>query len=309
MLKIHPIAEVFPMLDEDAFQQLCSDIAEHGLQRQIVTWRGELIDGRNRMRALIALGLDPGEYCRALADDADPVSFALSANLHRRHLTESQRAMIGQRVKELCSADASARMVAGKAIDDPTANLPEGSGDSDPPANLPEGRRERESRTMAAKAVNVSPRLIDAADKVTKSGCSALADAVVQGKVAVSAAAEIADMSIEDQEQVIAEGPEFVKEVAAEKRKERRKERTEAKAEVQAARVPAAHVLGVEPDRSDLFAGYMDPNDILGYLRKLMPKIPDKTILAEMLFAVSDEYERYRIPELWEEWNRKRVRA
>jgi hypothetical protein len=77
-----------------------------------------------------------------------------------------------------------------------------------------------------------------------------------------------------------------------------------ATAEVQAAKVP-----GVEPDRSDLFERYMDPNDILGYLRKLMPKIPDKTILAEMLFAIADEYERYRIPELWEEWNRKRVRA
>ncbi len=287
MLKIHPIAEVFPMLDEDAFQQLCSDIAEHGLQRQIVTWRGELIDGRNRMRALIALGLDPGEYCRALADDADPVSYALSANLHRRHLTESQRAMIGQRVKELCSRDAHARMVAGKAIDDTCADL-----------------RKGKSSQEAADAVNVSPRLIDNAHRVVTHGVPELSSAVIGGSLSLDAAVEISKLEPEEQAEVLAEGPAFVKEVAAEKRKERQKDRAEAKAEVQ-----AAHVPGVEPDRSELFEGYMDPNDILGYLRKLMPKIPDRTILAEMLFAISDEYERYRIPELWEEWNRKRVRA
>lgn len=300
MLQIHPIAEVFPMLDEDAFRQLCSDIAEHGLQRQIVTWRGELIDGRNRMRALIALGLDPGEYCRALADDADPVSFALSANLHRRHLTESQRAMIGQRVKELCSRDASARMVAGKAIDDPSADLRQGLKSGDPSADLRQGKSSQE----AADAVNVSPRLIENAHRVVTHGVPELSSAVIGGSVSLDAAVEISKLEPEEQAEVLAEGPEFVKEVAAEKRKERRKERTEAKAEVQ-----AAHVPGVEPDRSELFEGYMDPNDILGYLRKLMPKIPDRTILAEMLFAISDEYERYRIPELWEEWNRKRVRA
>jgi hypothetical protein len=300
MLKIHPIAEVFPMLDEDAFQQLCSDIAEHGLQRQIVTWRGELIDGRNRMRALIALGLDPGEYCRALADDADPVSYALSANLHRRHLTESQRAMIGQRVKELCSKDASARMVAGKAVDDPSAHLRQGLKSEDPSAHVRQGK----SASFAAEAVSVSPRLIENAERVVSNGVPELGAAVIGGTVSLGAAVEISKLEPEEQAEVLAEGPEFVKEVAAEKRKERRKDRTEAKAEVQAARVP-----GVEPDRSDLFEAYMDPNDILGYLRKLMPRIPDKTILAEMLFAISDEYERYRIPELWEEWNRKRVRA
>lgn len=300
MLQIHPIAEVFPMLDEDAFQQLCSDIAEHGLQRQIVTWRGELIDGRNRMRALIALGLDPGEYCRALADDADPVSYALSANLHRRHLTESQRAMIGQRVKELCSKDASARMVAGKANDDPSAHVRQGLQAEDPSAHVRQGK----SASFAAEAVSVSPRLIENAERVVSNGVPELGAAVIGGTVSLGAAVEISKLEPEEQAEVLAEGPEFVKEVAAEKRKERRKERTEAKAEVQ-----AAHVPGVEPDRSEIFEGYMDPNDILGYLRKLMPKIPDRTILAEMLFAISDEYERYRIPELWEEWNRKRVRA
>lgn len=285
MIPLHPIAEVFPMLDDASFEQLCSDIAAVGLQRQLVTWRGELIDGRNRMRALLRLGLDPGEYCRALADDADPVAFALSANLHRRHLTESQRAMIGQRVKELRSGDASVRMVAGKAIADPTANLPEGERNST--------RRDRESRVVAAEAVNVSPRLIDAADKVAKSGCEALAEAVVQGSVAVSAAAEIAELSVEEQAELISEGPEFVRAVASERRNARKKA---------AAAIQAAAVVSSETTTPD----YIDPNDVLTQLRELMPKVNDKTILAEMLFGLADDYERFRIPELWDEWLRKR---
>lgn len=276
MIALHPIAEVFPLLDDAAFEELCSDIAAHGLQRQLVIWRGELIDGRNRMRALIKLGKDPGEYCRALADDADPVAFALSANMHRRHLTASQRAMIGQRVKEICSVDAYARMVAGKAIENSGVDL-----------------RKGKSSEEAAEAVNVSPRLIDNAQRVVTQGVPELGAAVIGGTVSLDAAVEIAKLPAKEQAEVIAEGPEFVKAVAAEKRNERKK----AVAEVQAVAAPVAQVV----------SNYMDPNDVLAQLRDLMPRINDKTILAEMLYGMADEYERFRIPELWEEWNRKRV--
>jgi hypothetical protein len=277
MIPVHPIAEVFPMLDDASFEQLCADIAAVGLQRQLVVWRGELIDGRNRMRALIQLGRDPGEYCRALADDADPVAFALSANLHRRHLTESQRAMIGQRVKELRSGDASARMVAGKALSDPCADLRKGESNST-----------TSSSCEAAKAVNVSPRLIDNAQRVVTHGVPELSAAVIGGSVSLDAAAEIAKLPLDEQSEVISEGPEFVKAIAAEKRNDRKK----AKAAVQAAAVAVVD--------------YLDPNDVLEQLRELMPKVNDKTILAELLFGMADDYERFRIPELWDEWLRKR---
>ncbi len=299
MINLHPIAEVFPLLDDNSLDELCSDIAANGLQRQLVLWRGELIDGRNRMRALIRLGKDPGEYCRALADDADPVAFALSANLHRRHLTASQRAMIGQRVKELRSVDASARMVAGRAIEDGGVDLRKGQTDSNPGAHVRQGESNSTNGRAsyeAAVAVNVSPRLIDNAQRVVTNGVPELGSAVIGGTVSLGAAAEIAKLPLDEQSEVIAEGPEFVKAVAAERRSARKK----ATAEVQS----AAAVLAASREAE---ANYVDPYDVLEQLRDLMPRINDKTILAQMLFGMSDENELYRIPELWHEWLLKRV--
>jgi hypothetical protein len=52
---------------------------------------GELLaDGRNRREACRRVGVVP-DY--VLLDGADPVTYILSANIHRRHMTKSQRAM------------------------------------------------------------------------------------------------------------------------------------------------------------------------------------------------------------------------
>jgi hypothetical protein len=54
-----------------------------------------LIDGRNRRLACKALGIIP-HYI--LLDDQDPVTYIVSANINRRHLTKSQRAMAVARI-------------------------------------------------------------------------------------------------------------------------------------------------------------------------------------------------------------------
>lgn len=90
-LKIHPAADVFPMLSEEDLFELTMDIKANGLLHPIVVKDGLLIDGRNRRAACLALGIEP--KVEELKNGIDPVAYILSTNVNRRHLTKGQRAM------------------------------------------------------------------------------------------------------------------------------------------------------------------------------------------------------------------------
>ena len=67
---------------------------------------GKILDGRNRYRACVELGIEP-ETTNYTGND--PVGFSLSLNLHRRHLTSDQRAAIAVDVLPLYEAEAKKR--------------------------------------------------------------------------------------------------------------------------------------------------------------------------------------------------------
>jgi ParB-like chromosome segregation protein Spo0J len=92
----HPAALLFPMCNEDEFAQLVDNIRLQGLHQAIVLDReGRLLDGRNRWLAVQQLGI-PCPTRTYVGDD--PVSFVVSENLHRRHLTNKQRAEIAAKL-------------------------------------------------------------------------------------------------------------------------------------------------------------------------------------------------------------------
>ncbi len=93
------------------------------------------------------------------------VSFVVSLNLHRRHLSESQRAMVGEKLTN---------MNVGKPSISNSANLPVSV-----------------SQPEAAKLLNVSERSIRTAKKVTEKAIPELTEKVSQGEVAVSTAAVV----------------------------------------------------------------------------------------------------------------------
>ena len=90
-MKAHPFADVLPLLEGEAFDSLVADIRANGLLEPITIHEGLILDGRNRYRACEAAGIEPKflEF-----DGDDPLGFVLSLNVHRRHLSESQRGMV-----------------------------------------------------------------------------------------------------------------------------------------------------------------------------------------------------------------------
>lgn len=242
---IHPAADIFPPMAEREFTELVADIRAHGLREPVVLHKdGRIIDGRHRARACAQLGIQPATQTFN-GDDADVVAFVLSLNLHRRHLDETQRAMVGARIKKL-PVGANQHWVP-----DTEAGLWEDI--------VGEGRKIfRPSQADVAEMLNVSDRSIRHAQTVQESGVPELVEMVDAGEVAVSTAAAIATEAPEVQRDVIDAGDERAIIRAAKEIKERRRVERQAEkwARVDEIRrgeaeplgaVEAAHVIYADP--------------------------------------------------------------
>jgi len=161
---IHPAADAFPRMTAPELQELADDIKAKGLHQPIVRDAENLIlDGRNRLAACEIAGVAPRFECYA---GKDPVGFIVSANLRRRHLNESQRAMVASKLAALSHG---------------------GDRRSDQAASL---QLEIPKASIAAAMLNVSERSLGYAAVVRKHGNSGLVRQVEDGKISVSAAAK-----------------------------------------------------------------------------------------------------------------------
>jgi hypothetical protein len=97
-MEFHETANIFPMLTGDEYRALRDDIAANGQLEAIWTYQGKILDGRNRYAACLELGIEP--ECREWVG-YDPLSFVLSMNLHRRHLNETQRAIVASKIANM----------------------------------------------------------------------------------------------------------------------------------------------------------------------------------------------------------------
>lgn len=97
-MEFHQIANIFPMLGVEELGELADDIMLNGLHQPIVLYQGQILDGRNRYQACELAGIEPD--CTEYEGD-DPLGYVLSLNLHRRHLTASQRAALAAEIANL----------------------------------------------------------------------------------------------------------------------------------------------------------------------------------------------------------------
>jgi hypothetical protein len=92
--KRHPAADVFPMMEGKELAALVEDIKDSGGLKTPITVdkNGVLLDGRNRLEALDRAGIELHRWQVHVYPGDDPVGWIKSANAHRRHLTQQQKA-------------------------------------------------------------------------------------------------------------------------------------------------------------------------------------------------------------------------
>jgi ParB/Sulfiredoxin domain len=187
MPEAHSASALFPMMDNVALAALVRDIKAHGLREPIVLWEGKVLDGRNRLRACELAGVEPRFV--ELASCASPVEAVVSSNLFRRHLTVSQRAMVGALAKRQLATEARLRQVASRAR--PGQKVGDWAADDKVVATLPPPGKPGKARDHAAALVGVSGRSIETASQVLRAGSPDVIEAVQAGRMTVSTAAKL----------------------------------------------------------------------------------------------------------------------
>lgn len=189
--EFHEAANIFP-LDEEHLDELAEDIRQNGQQFPIELMDGRILDGRRRYLACKKARIEP-EFKKV--EVADPVDYVLSLNLHRRHLTPSQRAMcagVAAELKKKYAEQARERQKGGRGGKLLEEKLPQASG------------REPQTRDKIGKMFDVSGKTYDQGVKVATLGTPGLQEAVKTGLIAVSTAAKYAPLPPEEQNAFVA---------------------------------------------------------------------------------------------------------
>lgn len=211
----HPLAGIFPMFSEGELDELADDIRQRGQEQPIWLMDGRIIDGRNRDEACHRAGVAP--KVQTYTGD-DPLGFVLSLNLKRRHLTESQRAMVAAKIVDW-----------ERGMNQSTAGS----------ANLP--TRE------AARRLSISERAVVAAKRIRAQGGAALQEAIETGRISVNAGEALSYLEAQAQDEALRAEHKTIIAKAKEIRTERQRH----------ARLVRMTIINAIADRGKLVTGAM----------------------------------------------------
>ncbi len=183
--------DLIPPLTPDERQGLEADIQREGCLDRLKVWRTEegdiLLDGHNRREICHANDFPyEVESIPEIETREDAKRWIIRHQRHRRNLNETQRAMLGSLL----------------------SNLEHGQKVADAPIGA------SQTQLGAAEAFNVSRRSVQRARKVRENGIPGLVKMATAGSVAISAAADVAGLPAEKQQEIVAGGSEAVQEAS-----------------------------------------------------------------------------------------------
>lgn len=199
--KPHPVADIFPLMEGEPFDSLVEDIKANGLLDPIELLDNKIIDGRNRYSACKKAGVEP--RFKDAEFSGSPVAYAMSKNLHRRHLDESQRGMAGARALPLFEAEAKERQKEHggtapgkkKTLSAARPQVKKGTG---------------KAASHAAKAVNASGRSVVRATKILKTASEEVVQAIEKGDLKLFTAESLVTLPKAAQRKAIKGGKKAV---------------------------------------------------------------------------------------------------
>lgn len=176
-MKFHPYAEIFPLIEGAAFDELVADIKLHGLREKIWLYEGKILDGRNRYLACqkANVKLETRNYT-----GVNPLAFVISLNIQRRHLSVEQRGFAAARIATLTKGG------------DPNAS------------------RDALTQDEAAEKLDVSRSTVQRARKVIEKGSKALQSAAESGEIPLKKAASVVNLPKSEQLAAATAKPERV---------------------------------------------------------------------------------------------------
>jgi hypothetical protein len=148
-MKHHPIADVWPMMDEAKLHELADDIRKNGQLVPVWLYEGKILDGRNRWAACKIAGVEP--KTKDYTGD-EPTAFAVAMNDRRRHMNKGALAAVAAELEPHFAADAKRRQIRKPKSESVVEKVPQ--------------QAPRKAREEAAASVGVNDRYVSDAKKV-----------------------------------------------------------------------------------------------------------------------------------------------
>jgi len=100
-MKHHPYSEIWPLMEGEDFKELTADIKANGQRLSITTYKGMILDGRNRERACKAAGIEPWYIDAGEISDKQALKLVVSLNDHRRHMSMEESAFAAEKLANI----------------------------------------------------------------------------------------------------------------------------------------------------------------------------------------------------------------
>jgi len=206
---------LIPPLTDDERRDLEASLKADGCISPVVVWyqHNILLDGHNRHELCLKHDIECEVHEIVLDSRETAKAWIIRNQLGRRNLNESQRALLAAALADIYAVQARGRMSEGGKLG--------GESPAKGVANLPPSSTPGRARDEAAAAMNVSPRLVQAAKTVKEKGTEKLQEAVRSGEVSVSAAAEVARLPKGRQDRIVSKGRKEVVRAAGRARRRR----------------------------------------------------------------------------------------
>jgi len=201
-------AFVDPLTDIE-YAALERSLLAEGCRDALVLWRDTLIDGHNRYEICQKHGIPfRTVHNNNFASIEDVMLWMIDNHLARRSVSDFQRGVLALKKKEIVTARLAEKMA--EQPPEPEAD----DLDSRPPPPW-------STREEIAKAARVSSNTISQIERIQKAATPELREAVRTGTISINAAANVAQLSEEEQKAAVAGGRKELQQAARQVREQK----------------------------------------------------------------------------------------